>query len=446
MDIKHAIPHYVDFVLQEIQSHGQQASIVGGAVRDLVMGRTPTDFDLVSSAEVQDIMGYFARVLPLGEKHGTVVVFLDEEKVEVSRCKDGCISDEDWLSSLRGDLLQRDFTINAMAIDADGQVFDPFGGKQDIKRKVIRSPQDQAVARFQEDPLRMLRAVRLSTVLDFTLGENLPRAITDCRPLLEGVAVERIREELAGILLSDRPGQGIKMLVDMGLMEYIIPEILATVGFDQQNPAHTCDVFSHTLAVLDQVPAHLEIRLAALLHDIGKPATFTCSEEGIGHFYQHQLESTHISEQVLSRLKFSRSTVSKVTRLVSEHMSRLEQPTPGAVRRLIARVGEEVLDQLFTLQRADILAGAAPYSTTAIVRTQQLAEKILASENALSIKDLAVNGNDLIAIGYQPGKEIGTVLNRLLDIVLGKPEANQKASLLEAAARWLENAAEREDD
>lgn len=439
MIISQSIPPYVELVMDELLSRGFPVCIVGGGVRDLLMERCPVDFDLVTAAEFSQLSEIFPKIVPVGEKHGTLMILIDEEKLEISRCRGDSRPGDDWPAILKEDLRHRDFTINAMAVDRSGRFYDPFGGYDDIARRVIRSPEDAARDRFKEDPLRMLRAIRFAALLDFELDTSILDAISQCLPLLAEVAVERIREELNGILLSDRPGWGIHMLVDTGLMQYVIPEILPTVGFEQHNRAHIFDVFTHSLAVLDKVPATLELRLAALLHDSGKPATFTLDERGVGHFYQHQQESRKLCQDVLNRMKYSNAVIEKVTLLVGEHMIWLENPTEEKVRRLIGRVGKELLPELFSLQRADIMGSAPPFELYRVDRVQNLAEATLNKKEALTIKDLAVDGSDLIELGYLPGQDLGRALSALLEMVLENPESNQKDVLLEAASRLKQN-------
>lgn len=431
------LPDHITQVLHQLRQQGYQASIVGGAVRDILLHKIPKDYDIVSSAEISQVLQSFAKVLPIGEKHGTVVVFLDGEEVEITRCK--CPEDPgcSWEDCLHKDLSQRDFTINAMAIDDKGRLLDPFGGKKDLERRVIRSPGNEAAQRFEEDPLRMLRAVRLAVVMDFRLDESLLAAIKAGCALLAQASPERIRDELAAILISDRPAEGLTMMVETGLMEYVIPEIMPMVGFEQHNPAHISDVFTHTLAVVERVPAHLDIRMAALLHDIGKPATFTLDEKGIGHFYQHQEESQRLAAEILARLRFSRSLSDKVCTLAGNHMVWLKKPEPIAVKRLINRVGRDNLEDLFSLQRADI-SGSAPFHDISFIdEAQSMSQEIIKSNAPLTVQDLAVNGRDLIQIGYEPGPGIGQTLQQLLEIVLQNPDQNQKQYLLDIAAKWL---------
>lgn len=430
------LPGYIEYVLERLRSRGFKAAVAGGAVRDLLMERTPRDFDVVCSAPFSELLKLFDKTLPLGEKYGTTVVMVENQRVEVSSARGWAVDGEDWETRLCEDLRHRDFTINAMAIN-HGKVLDPWGGRSDLAAKLIKAPCGQAEERFGEDPLRMLRAVRLATVLDFQLDPGLAPAIEKCLPLLDGVAIERIREEFVAIVLSEQPARGLRMMVSTGLMKQLIPEIMAMVGFEQHNPAHINDVFNHSLAVVEKVPAQLEIRLAALLHDIGKPATFTMDSRGVGHFYHHQEESQLQTVQLLKRLKFSRAVTARVSTLVGNHMYWLTRPDREAVSRLLIQVGEENLPDLFTLQKADINGSASFHDSSFIDQAESIFQDIKISQAPVSIKDLKVDGDDLMGIGYQADARLGQALQYLLDLVLKDPEHNQKENLLAAAKELL---------
>lgn len=437
--MQYQLPGHVEYVLQRLLSRGFEVAVVGGAVRDVMLGRTPKDFDVVCSAPHDELLNLFDKTLTLGEKHGTTVVMIDRHRVEVSICR-GCPCDgADWEARLREDLLRRDFTINAMAINHNGELYDPWGGRSDLLAKLIKAPCGQAEERFREDPLRMLRAVRLATVLDFNLAPGLVLIMEKCLPLLERVAIERIREEFVAILLSKHPAQGLRMMVSTGLMQQMMPELMAMVGFEQHNPAHINDVFNHSLAVVENVPAQLEIRLAALLHDIGKPTTFTMDSEGVGHFYHHQEESQRQTLLFLNRFKFSRAVTDRVSTLVGNHMFWLTRPDREAVSRLLIQVGKENLPDLFTLQKADINGSASFHDSSFIDQAESILKEIIDRREPMSIKDLQVNGNDLIEIGYREDARLGRALQYLLDMVLKDPEQNQKELLLATASKLLPN-------
>jgi len=431
------VPSYLSNILHILQQNNHHACVVGGAVRDMIMGREPHDYDVVTSAEVEEILQVFDKALPIGDKHGTAVVFMDGRQVEISRCKSSSGQKYNWPAWLIEDLYHRDFTINAIAVAEDGSLFDPFGGLNDIENTSLRSPEDQSGQRFQEDPLRMLRAVRLCTVLNFQASPIILEAISEYGALLSNVSRERIRDELVKILLSEQPGQGVMMLVETGLMQYIMPEVLPMVAFEQHNPHHLEDVFSHSLKVLDNVPARLPLRLAAMFHDIAKPETFSRDENGIGHYYQHDAIGGQIARAILERLKFDRLTVERVAVLIQEHMHRFAAPSRAAVKRLINRVGRENIEDLFCLQKADILGGAPPFELFGIEETEAIARQILVDQEPLTVKDLVVNGYDLIQMGFNPGPKLGSILQGLLEVVICEPEKNRKEILLGLAADWM---------
>ncbi len=431
------LPEYVAEIMAVLKSRGCDAYLVGGCVRDLLLGRKPSDYDVVTEASPEVIRSLFPRTVALGARYGTIVVITPGGVVEVSTWKSRYHSPLPGLTGIEADLFWRDFTINAMAMDENGAIFDPFGGLQDLKGRIIASPAHQAAQRFRHDPLRMVRAIRLGCTLDFTLHPRVTDAIVDEAPLLSRVAVERIRGELDHILLSERPAQGIRALATTGLLAYILPELMPLLDFDQKSPRHDRDGFEHTMAVLAACPPRLTVRLAALLHDVGKPACFTVDHDGRGHFYNHHIEGSRVASAILQRLKYDRRTAAVVTRLVYDHMSRFPHVREGSLKKLISRVGEENLDDLFDLQRADILGSAAPFDTSGLDTMQKEIGRILALRPPLHICDLAIDGNDLIALGYEPGPRIGRVLEALLDEVLEQPEMNQAGTLLEKAKAWL---------
>ncbi|MDD3654036.1 MAG: CCA tRNA nucleotidyltransferase [Desulfotomaculaceae bacterium] len=449
------IPEQVSKVLDTLKKHGQQAFIVGGCVRDLLMGNTPADYDVVTPASAAEIASYFPKTVPIGEKYGTIVVLIEGLAVEVSTFKGVApvastekggstaskveAPETDWssLSGLEQDLALRDFTINAMALDPDGGLIDPFGGAVDLRRQVLRSPRDQAEQHIIEDPLRMLRAVRFCSTLGFTISRSVFEAIVKQSDLLQRVAPERVREELNRILTSDRPARGIRLLLETGLLGQFLPEAVAMAGFDQRSKHHDRDVFEHAMAVLEAAPPRLAVRLAALLHDIGKPRTFSIDEKGVGHFYGHHLEGGRMTREILKRLKYDNKTIERVSMLVTEHMSRFSHVRDKTLKRLVSRVGENNLADLFDLQRADILGAAPPYNFSLLNTMREGIDRIISKKQPLQVKDLALNGHDLLALGFPPGPEIGRVLDRLLAAVLENPEGNDRAALLRMAIEYL---------
>ncbi|MDD4169440.1 MAG: HD domain-containing protein [Desulfotomaculaceae bacterium] len=446
------IPNGVAKIIRILKQQDHQAFVVGGCVRDQLLGSEPVDYDVVTSATTAEIMAYFPKTVPIGEKHGTIAVLLDGFSVEVSTFKvpataegsgspagKGDAPGAEWgiPAGLVQDLALRDFTINAMALDAAGGLIDPFGGAEDLRRQVLRSPRDEAEQRIIEDPLRMLRAVRFCCTLGFTLHRTVYEAIAKHHDLLQRVAPERVREELNRILISERPSLGIRLLLETGLLWQVMPEAIPMAGFDQQNKHHDKDVFDHAMAVLEATPPRLEVRLAALVHDIGKPRTFSLDEKGTGHFYGHHLVGGRVAGEILRRLKYDNKTVEKVSMLVSEHMSRFPRVRDVTLQRLVGRVGEDNLVDLFDLQRADILGTAPPFDFTALDTMKEGIARILSEKQPLRVKDLAVSGHDLLRFGFQSGPEIGLVLDRLLTAVQEDPGANDRAALLKMAKKYL---------
>jgi tRNA nucleotidyltransferase (CCA-adding enzyme) len=324
-----------------------------------------------------------------------------------------------------------------MAYNHRQGLMDPYRGSQDLNDKIVRcvgNPGD----RFQEDALRMLRAIRFCGQLDFALDVTANQAIMKHARLLEKISQERVREELNKILLTDIPSKPISHLIDTGVMEYIVPELIACVGFEQHNPHHDKDVFHHILEVVDHTEGDLHLRLAALLHDIGKPQTFALDEKGIGHFYGHHLKGMEMAEKILKRLRYDNKTIENVKILVKEHMPRFQHTEPKVIKKLINRVGIENLDRLFKLQVADKMGTRNDYDYSHILRIKEEADRIIHEGQPLSVKDLAVDGKDLIAAGIPQGKGIGQFLNDLLENVLEQPELNNRETLLRLVeeGRW----------
>jgi len=429
------IPRHVIFVMLNLMNNGYQAYLVGGSVRDCLLGKLPKDYDVATTATPDEVAKIFDKVVFTGEKFGTVTVIIENQKVEVTtlRCdsdySDGRRPDRVFFTTdLKEDVSRRDFTINSLAMNTSGEIYDFFGGMEDLKNKIIKAvgnPSD----RFKEDGLRILRAIRFACCLGFSIEENTFKAMQNNAYLIKKISAERIRDELCRILLSDKPSYGIELMRKTGLLEIILPELYQCVDFDQRNPNHDKDVYRHTLVVLDKTPARLNVRLAALLHDIGKPVTFTIDEEGKGHFYSHHIEGVEITEKILRRLKFDNKTIDTVKILVREHMSRFEFLRTKTIKKFITRVGVENLKDLFDLQIADIKGSAPPHDFTRINKLREEVEEVLNNKEPLTVKDLDINGYDLIELGVEPGPRMGKILNYLLEKVLENPELNQKDKL-----------------
>ncbi len=450
MDI--ILPNGVNEIINMFFENGYEAYAVGGCIRDYLMGRRPKDWDIASNAKPQKIMEIFKEytVIPTGLKHGTVTIIFNNIPYEVTTYRiEGEYIDSrrpskvEFIEDITMDLSRRDFTINAMAYNKINGLIDPFDGRKDIESKIIRCVGNPN-KRFNEDALRMLRAVRFSSELGFYIDRATRNSIKKNFHLLSNISKERITSEFNKILLSPKPSLGLKELISTDLIEYIIPEIKKTVGFEQHNPYHDKDVFQHTICVVDNVECDKVLRLGALLHDIAKPLCFSMDHEGIGHFYKHHSEGMEMANNILRRLKYDNQTIKDVKALVGEHMCRINEMTKKGVKRLIGRIGEENTFKLFKLQIADVMCSNKPKDISNILRMKELAEKIIYEKEPISTKDLAVNGHDLIKLGINQGKEIGLILNELLDMVIENPKLNNKEVLMKEVKKIREKSWENE--
>jgi tRNA nucleotidyltransferase (CCA-adding enzyme) len=433
------IPNDVQIILDTLKDNGYEAYIVGGSVRDFITGNdVPKDYDIATNALPEKIIKLFRKTIPTGIKHGTVTVMINEERYEVTTYRlDGEYLDNrkpegvTFVSNLEEDLARRDLTINSLAFNEDDGIIDYFGGIEDLNNKIIRAV-GEPNKRFQEDALRMLRAIRFAARLDFQIEERTLVAIKANSKLILNISLERIRDELCKMLVSTNSTKAFRLLEQTKLLEHILPELQKAVGFNQQNHHHNKDIFEHTLAVVENCPGSLSLRMAALLHDIAKPICFTMDEDGIGHFYGHDKKGVMLCQQILKRLKFDNESISRISLLVKEHMNVLEKPTDASVKRLINRVGVDLISDLFVLQRADALGSASPMvRLEEIQKVEEKTKDILESKVPLAISEIAVNGEDLIReFSLKPGEEIGNMLRFLLEKVLDNPEINIKEKLL----------------
>ena len=433
------IPNDVKTILDTLKNSGYEAYIVGGSVRDATIGTTfPKDYDITTNALPQEIIKSFDKTIPTGIKHGTITVMINAVGYEVTTYRiDGEYLDNrrpsvvTFVSNLQEDLARRDFTINALAYNASDGLIDYFEGIEDLENKIIRAV-GEPNKRFKEDALRMLRAIRFAASLDFDIEEKTMIAIKNNYNLISNVSNERIRDELCKMLISNNTTKAFKLLEDTKLLQVILPELQATVGFNQKNPNNDKDIFSHIMAVVEKCPPVLNIRMAGLLHDIAKPDCFTMDESGIGHFYGHDKKGVIIAGKMLRRLKFDNESITEVEILVKEHMNILNPPTVISVKRLINRVSTKLIFDLFVLQRADALGSRFPQiRLDEINEVEKQTIDIIESKVPLSIKELAISGKDLInEFSISPGIEIGSMLKFLLNIVLDNSEFNTKEKLL----------------
>ena len=433
------VPNDVKIILNTLRNNGYESYIVGGSIRDFIIGTyMPKDYDIATNALPEEIIKYFEKTVPTGIKHGTVTVMINGQGYEVTTYRiDGEYignrkpASVTFVSNLKEDLARRDFTINALAFNEQQGIIDYFDGIEDLENKIIRAV-GEPNKRFQEDALRMLRAVRFAATVDFLIEEKTLQAIKSNCHLILNISNERIRDELCKMLLSDNPTKALRLLEETKLLELILPELQKEVGFDQRNPHHDKDIFQHTLAALENCKGSLNLRLAVLLHDIAKPECFTIDKKGIGHFYGHDKKGSILSSKILSRLKFDNESISEISLLVKEHMNVLEKPTDISIKRLINRVGVDLVCDLFSLQRADALASRFPEIRLEEINLVEVkAMHILESKVPLSIKELAISGSDLMSeFSLKQGEEIGIMLKFLLNKTLENPQLNSKEKLI----------------
>lgn len=436
------IPDKAKYIIDTITAAGYEAYVVGGCVRDSLLGRTPEDWDITTSAKPEEVKSLFKRTIDTGIKHGTVTVMLDKEGFEVTTYRiDGKYEDGrhpkevTFTPSLEEDLKRRDFTINAMAYNDRDKLVDMFGGMRDIDTKVIRCV-GNAEERFNEDALRIMRAVRFSAQLGYSIDEDTRRAISIVAPNLEKISAERIRVELVKLLVSDHPDY-LRMAYELGITKIFFPEFDIAMETPQNHPHHSYNVGEHILHSLLEIPPQKDLRIAMLLHDIGKPATLQIDESGITHFHGHPRVSEAMAKDILRRLKFDNDTINRVSRLVFYHdYGNGIDPDLKFVRRAVSRIGMDIFPEFLKVKRADIMAQSLymrEEKLTALKKMSDYYDMICSEKQCVSLRDLAVTGSDLIAMGMKPGKEIGDILSKLLEIVLENPEYNTKEFLLKKA-------------
>lgn len=429
------LPQTIQQCLLALEQAGHAAYVVGGCVRDHCLGLTPQDYDMCTSATPEQTEEIFRdhRLVLAGKKHGTIGVVTEEGVVEITTFRmEGDYRDNrhpDWVAfvpEVEKDLARRDFTVNAMAYSPTRGYADPFGGREDLKNKLLRAVGEPR-QRFREDSLRILRGIRFAVRYSLDVEKNTLEAMGTEAHLMDNLARERVFEELSKLL----PVLKAEDLIWFGpILASVIPELQPMLGFDQRSPHHAYDLYTHVAHVVAGVPAELTLRWAALLHDIGKVPTFTQDETGRGHFYGHAPKGAEMAEEVLRRLKAPTALRQQVALLIEKHMTRL-QPDKKQLRRQIGRLGWETVEQILLLQEADMGSkGTGESDDPAIFAAiRQVMEEIRREDSCLSLKDLAVKGSDLMALGFA-GKEIGQMLNRLLDQVLEENLPNDRKILL----------------
>lgn len=439
--MRYNIPAGAIQIIQELKKNGHKAYLVGGCVRDLLMGREPHDWDICTSALPEQMKVCFGqhKTIETGLKHGTLTVVLGDQSYEVTTFRvDGTYSDGRhpdevaFTSDLDEDLARRDFTMNAITMNEEGFVYDPYDGLNDIHNKIIRCVGNPG-RRFDEDGLRILRAIRFASVLDFNIHHETIRAMYKHRKNLGNVSAERIAYELKKTLTGARPGWHISGYDDE--LSVFWPEIEACAGFNQKNIHHNFDVWTHICYAIDKTDTNdLIVRLALLLHDIGKPKCFTVDEQGRGHFYGHPPICAAMADDMLRRLKFDNDTRIKVVQLVEHHDVTIV-PTEKCVRRWLNKLGEEQFERLLSVKIGDILAhnpDTIGDRANDIYRAREVLKEVLAKQQCFSFKDLAVNGKDVIDAGVPQGPEVGKILREVLDRVIDGELNNERTLLIGA--------------
>ena len=431
------LPEKLGRIIGTLQEHGYEAYAVGGCIRDSILGREPEDWDITTSAMPEETKALFDKTFDTGIQHGTITVLLEKEGFEVTTYRiDGKYEDSrhpkevTFTRNLREDLLRRDFTINAMAYNETDGLVDIFGGLEDLEAGMIRCV-GTAKERFKEDALRILRGVRFAAQLGFDIEEDTRQGMKELAWTLQNISAERIQVELVKMITSKRP-EMLREAYELGMTRIVLPEFDQLMTTGQETPHHMYSVGEHTLHAMKNIRADKILRLAMLLHDMGKPALKTVDEAGVAHFKKHALESERIAENVLRRLKFDNDTIRKVTRLVRCHDLRMPA-TAKSVRSAMNQIGEELFPYYMEVRRADVLAQSMYQREEKIENLDQIEElyhQIVEDGDCVSLKDLAVTGRDLIASGMKPGKKIGEKLEELLKLVIEDPKLNTKEELL----------------
>lgn len=440
------VPRELREFAQVFAAAGKKCFFVGGALRDSLLGRPVNDWDAATDARPEEVVALFRRVIPTGIKHGTVTVLWKGWSIETTTFRtEAGYSDARrpdvvaFGASLEEDLERRDFTVNAMAFDPlEGRLVDLHGGQEDLAARLIRAVGDPGI-RFDEDGLRTLRAVRFASQLDFSIEPETLAAIPSALPRLSGVSAERHREELERLLLSPRPSKGLRLMEETGILALVLPELALCRGVEQKG-MHAFDVLDHLYAAVDAAAASeddLGLRLAALFHDIGKPRARALGKDGIPTFYRHEEYSTQMALSLMKRLRFPNATMDRVAHLIAQHMFFYDESwTDAAVRRFIARVGRDSIEDLFSLRRADSSAMAGiPADPRVLDPFRARIEAILKAEDALGIKDLAIGGRELADLGIPKGPAMGRILAELLETVLDDPSQNSRECLLDIASK-----------
>ncbi len=441
--MKIVLPSAVQMLLDMLAASGYEAYVVGGCVRDSLLGMEPKDWDLSTDARPEEILAVFSGLptLETGIKHGTTGVITSGINYEITTYRsDGTYSDKrhpdsvSYVRDLKEDLSRRDFTINAMAYNEKNGLVDYFNGQEDLQKKRIRCVGNAAM-RFEEDALRILRALRFASSYGFLIEPDTEAALREKKELLIHVSAERIREEFNQLLLGDNAEAVLTNYADV--ISVFVPEISCTIGYDQHNPYHVYDVWQHTVKAIASAEKNSIVRLALFLHDLQKPF---CASKDQGHFYGHGSLGAEKAQIVLNRLRYDKRTIQRVTRLILYHDMML-RPEKKFIKRWLNKLGEEELRMLLQLKRADAKAQNPQFLQERLLKLdaiEEVLEKIIKDEECFSLKDLAVTGRDLLQSGYEEGKKIGETLDVLLEMVIEEKVQNEKEYLLKEVKKIYE--------
>lgn len=438
------MPAGAEYIIKQLNSKGFEAYIVGGCVRDSLLGKSPNDWDITTSATPYQVKDIFKRTIDTGIQHGTVTVMVDksisqggEYAFEVTTYRvDGKYEDHrrptevTFTSSLEEDLKRRDFTINAMAYNHEQGVVDIFGGQQDLENGIIKAV-GVAKERFEEDALRVLRAVRFAAQLGFVIEEETQKAMTKLAENLKFISAERIQVELTKLITSSHPDRLVEAY-KLGITKVILPEFDAMMETEQDNPHHLYNVGIHTIKVMENVPPTQILRYTALLHDVAKPVTKSFDEDGVGHFYGHQAKGADMARDILRRLKLDNNTIDETCLLIREHDYSLHGTNIKSFRRFLNRLGMERFEDFLIVKKAD-MAGQSDYNKELrqgyVADMIAMYEQVEKENHCIKLSDMEIKGKDLIDMGIAPGKEMGTILKALFEKVLDDPTLNDKEKL-----------------
>lgn len=441
MDRLH-MPAGAEYIIDQLNKNGYEAYIVGGCVRDSLLGKKPNDWDITTSATPYQVKEIFRRTIDTGIQHGTVTVMLDRRShdyaFEVTTYRvDGKYEDHrrptevTFTACLEEDLKRRDFTINAMAYNHEKGVVDIFGGQQDLANGIIRAV-GVAEERFEEDALRILRAVRFAAQLGFEIDQQTSKAMTKLAENLRFISAERIQVELTKLITSKHPDRLVEAY-NLGITKVVLPEFDAMMETNQDNPHHLYNVGIHTIKVMENVPPTQILRYTALLHDVAKPITKTLDEDGVGHFYGHQAKGADMAKDILKRLKLDNHTIDETCLLIREHDFSLHGTNIRTFRRFLNRLGIERFEEFLTIKKAD-MAGQSDYNKDVrqgyVDDMIAMYEQVKEEKQCIKMSDMAIKGKDLIDMGISPGKEMGNILKALFEKVLDDPELNNKEKLI----------------